>query len=281
MHDSPEDIDSTAPQGPRPSSPARAVRAFGFAFAGVGAACGVTLAFLLSALVFRLDSARDARVLVGLACALTWLSAFAAAAFAHSARARAAAPSRMPGRGWVAACALFPFVAYVGASRAREALVAVQDPLYGYCERALSHGLAQPGIATPTSLGLEEGRLTLAVPTYPAQHARWWVDVDADDTVGRRCTFHASVTFGEDPVVLRIPLPMASHDMPSRPFGLVPGSMVVVRAVRLTRDLAASTPPAAGVAAAPKLYMRRLTMVYEVPAPRGAGRSIADFVQAR
>lgn len=276
MHDSPDDTDSTHARGPRPSNTARAVRAFGHAFAGVGAACAVVLAFLLPALLFRLDAARDGRVLLGLACALTWLTAFGAAAFAHATPASDRA-HRMPGRAWAVAFALLPFVIFVGASRVRAALVASEDPLYGYCERGLSHRMAQPGIATPTSLAVEDGRLTLAVPTFPVQRARWWVDVDADDTVGRRCTFHAAVTFGDDPVVLRIPLPMASHDMPSRPFGLVPGSMVVVRAVRLTRD------PAFRPASAPgsKLYQRRLDMVYEVPAPRGATRSPADFVESR
>jgi len=176
MPDSPDDTGSTATQGPRPSSTARAVRAFGLAFAGTGAACGVALAFLLPALVFRLDAARDSRALVGLAGALTWLIAFAAAALAHAARAPAAAPRRMPGRAWVVAFALFPFATYLGASRAREALVAHADPLYGYCERGLSRALAQPGIATPTSLAVEEGRLTLSVPAYPAQHARWCMD---------------------------------------------------------------------------------------------------------
>jgi len=281
MPDSPDDTDSTVTQGPRPSSTARAVRAFGLAFAGVGAGCAVTLGFLLPALVFRLDAARDARTLVAFACALTWLFAFAAAALAHAERVPARIPQRMPGRGWVIFFALFPFVVFGVVSRAREALVAQADPLYGYCERALSRALAQPGIATPTSLAVEEGRLTLSVPAYPAQHARWWVDVDADDTVGRRCTFHAAVTFGEDPVVLHIPLPMASHEMPARPFGLVPGSIVVVRAVRLTRDLKVASVPAPGLMAAPKRYLRRMSMVYEVPAPRGATRSQTDFVQAR
>lgn len=282
MHDRTTDTDSTpAPPVPRRIRALRVVHGFGRAFALVGAGCAVVLAFLFPTLIFRADAARDARLLVGLAGAITWFAAFGMAAWVNAttapvSRRRMRSPARrIPLRARMALLVLVPFLVYAACLRARGWLAERQDPLYTYCLRGMSVALAQPGIARPTSLDVQEGRLMLVVPAFPARRARWWVDVDADDTVGRHCTFHAAVTFGEDPMVLHIPLPMESDEMPSSPFRLVPGSMVVVHSLSLTAADAVN----AAAPGEPGRWKRNLDMVYEVPAPRGrAPRSWADYV---
>ncbi len=284
MHDHTPDIDSTpAPPVPRRLRALRAVHGFGRAFALIGAAWAVVLAIVFPALLFRADAARDARILIGLAGAVTWFAAFGMAAWVNAttapvSRRRTRSPARrIPLRARMITLTLVPFLTYALCAHARAWLAERQDPLYSYCMRGMSVALAQPGISRPTSLDVQDGRLTLVVPAFPGRRARWWVDVDADDTVGRHCTFHAAVTFGEDPMVLHIPLPMASDEMPSAPFRLVPGSMVVVHRLTLT---AASDATNADTTGQPgRSWMRNLDLVYEVPAPRGrVTRSWADYV---
>jgi hypothetical protein len=285
MQDRSPDTDTTPlPPASRRVRALRAIHAFGRAFACVGIGLAPGLVFLFPALVFRHDASRDIRVLVGLASASTWLVAFLFAAWVHATTAPVARrrmrsrAGRIPLRLRMSVLVLLPFVTFAGLERVRALLVARQDPLYGFCERGLSRALAQPGVGAPTDLDVIDGRLTLVVPANPVRNARWWVDVDADDTVGRRCTFHSAVTFGEDPMVLHIPLPMESDEMPGRPFGLVPGSVVVVHGVSLTLDGVANAQAAKGP---PMRWARDLDMIYEVPDPHGMGRrSAADFVNA-
>jgi hypothetical protein len=158
------------------------------------------------------------------------------------------------------------------AVEARLWLVAHEDPLYSYVERGLARRLAQPGIGSEITLAMEEGQLTLAVPAYMEQRGRWWVEVDARDTNGRTCPLRAAATFGEDPIVLHIPVPLASEEIPARRFEIDPGSIVVVRGVRFTLDGAGEEPP---------VYMREFERVYEAPIPRYTPRLEADFVTSR
>jgi len=281
MHDRSSDTDPTpAPPVPRRLRALRAVHGFGRGFALVGALWAPVIAFLLPAFLFRADAGRDARVLVGLAAAVTWFAAFGTAAWVNAttapvSRRRMRSPARrVPLRLRLIVLVLVPFVVYALCVRWRGWLSEQKDPLYAYCMRGMSVALAQPGIARPTSLDVVDGKLTLVVPAYPARRARWWVTVEADDTVGRHCTFHAPVVFGDDPMVLHIPLPMQSDDGPTPPYRLVPGSMVIVHALSLTAD----GPMNAGANGPVAAWKRNLDMVYEVPAPRGRERSLADFV---
>ena len=138
-------------------------------------------------------------------------------------------PLRVVRRRELVLALLLPVACTVGAVRGRTELLLREDPLLGYIERGLARAWAQPGIGSQASLVLDEGRLTLIVPTYLARRARWWVDVDAGDTEGRRCSFHKGVMFGDDPVVLHVPIPLESEDRTEGKFALIPGSMVVVR----------------------------------------------------
>src|SRR5205085_9091281 len=104
------------------------------------------------------------------------------------------------------------------AVEARTWLVAHEDPLYGYMERGLARTLAQPGIGSEIRLDVEEGQLTLAVPAFLEHRGKWWIEVDARDTLGRTCPLHAAATFGGEPIMLRIPVPLSSDEMPARRF---------------------------------------------------------------
>lgn len=236
----------------------------------VGSLLGLASAFIIPAFQFRHEAQRDAESYAVLAVCLTLLAAFEAGLVAAWSARRAGTPVtvRVRRRAVVLAFAL-PVAVTSCAVEARLWLVAHEDPLYGYLERGLARKLAQPGIGSEITLAMEEGQLTLAVPAYLEQRGKWWVEVDARDTLGRTCPLRAGATFGEEPIVLRIPVPLASEEVPSRRFQIDPGSIVVVRGVRFTLDGAGEEPP---------VFMREFERVYEAPMPRYTPRLDADFV---
>jgi hypothetical protein len=249
------------------------LRAALFVQAIVGSLVGVAGALIIPALQFRLEAQRDAATYAILACALTILAALEAGLVAAWSAGRTGSFALVPVRKIALALAFaLPAGLTAFAVEARWWLLEHEDPLYGYVERGLARRLAQRGIGSEMTLEMEDGRLTLAVPAWLERRGRWWVEIDARDTLGRRCTLHSAATFGDDPIVLRIPVPLASEEIPKRPYDLDPGSIVVVRGVRLTLD------PAARVVGAPSVFTRQFELVYEVPAPRGVPRSKADFV---
>jgi len=236
----------------------------------VGSLLGVASALVIPAFQFRHEAQRDAECYAALAVALTLLAALEAGLVAAwSARRDGTLLGAAVRRRAVILAFALPVALTACAVEARQWLVAHEDPLYGYLERGLARKLAQPGIGSEISLAMDEGQLTLAVPAYMAQRGKWWVEVDARDTLGRTCPLRASATFGEEPVVLRIPVPLASEEMPSRRFEIDPGSIVVVRGVRFTLDGAGEEPP---------VIMREFERVYEAPIPRHSPRLDADFV---
>ena len=236
----------------------------------VGSLLGLASALVIPALQFRHEAQRDAESYAVLAVALTLLAALEAGLVAAWSARRDGMETAAPVRRRVVILAfLFPVAVTACAVEARLWLVEHDDPLYGYLERGLARKLAQPGIGSEISLTMDEGQLTLAVPAYMAQRGRWLIEVDARDTLGRTCPLHAAAIFGEEPVMLRIPVPLASEEMPSRRFEIDPGSIVVVRGVRFTLD---------GVGEEPPVYMREFERVYEAPIPRYTPRLDADFV---
>jgi len=239
----------------------------------VGSLLGLASALVIPAFQFRHEAQRDAESYAVLAVALTLLAALEAGLVAAWSARRdgleAAAPVRR--RVVILAFALPVAITACGVE-ARQWLVEHEDPLYGYLERGLARTLAQPGIGSEISLAMDEGQLTLAVPAYMARRGKWWIEVDARDTLGRTCPLRAAATFGEEPIVLRIPVPLASEEMPSRRFEIDPGSIVVVRGVRFTLDGAGEEPP---------VVMREFERVYEAPMPRYTPRLDADFVTTR
>jgi hypothetical protein len=251
------------------------LRAALFVQAVVGSLLGIASAFVIPAFQFRLEAQRDAGTFAILAMAVTVLAALEAGLVAawSVGRAESFTVPRVRRAALALAFAL-PVALTVGAVEARWWLLEHEDPLYGYVERGLARRLAQRGIGSEITLAMEEGRLTLAVPAWLERRGRWWVEIDARDTLGRRCNLNSAATFGDDPIVLRIPVPLASDEIPKRPFDLDPGSIVIVRGVRMTLD------PAARVAGAPVVFTRQFERVYEAPSPRGNPRSTADFVGA-
>lgn len=251
------------------------LRAALFVQAIVGSVLGFSSALIIPALQFRLEAQRDAAIFAILAIAATAFAAIEAGLVAawSAGRSGSFTAARVRRTGLALAFAL-PVAVTAGAVEARLWLLEHDDPLYGYVERGLARGFAQRGIGSEVSLGMEEGRLTLTVPTWLERRGRWWIEIDARDTLGRRCMLHSGATFGDDPVVLRIPVPLSSEEIPRRQFDLDPGSIVVVRGVRLTLD------PRARVDGEPTVFTRQFELVYEVPVPRTALRSKADFVAA-
>lgn len=245
----------------------------------VGSLLGLSSALIIPALQFRLEAQRDASTFAVFAIATTLFAAVEAALVAAWTAGRADATVRPRGvrrvrRRELLLAFLFPVTLTAGAVQARGWLVLQEDPLYGYVERGLARALAQRGIGSEARLGVEDGKLTLAVPTWLERHGAWWIEIDASDTAGRRCTLHSDITFGEDPVVLRVPVPLASDQMPGHEFSLVPGTMVVVRGIRLSLDPRDPTLRNGE----PVVFLRELALVYEVPQWRGGGRSTADYV---
>ena len=239
----------------------------------VGSLLGLLSALVIPAFQFRHEAQRDAESYAVLAICLTLLAALEAGLVAawSARRADAPIPARVRRRAVILAFVL-PVAVTAWAVEARQWLVAHEDPLYGYIERGLARKLAQPGIGSEISLSVEEGQLTLAVPAYLAQRGKWWIEVDARDTIGRTCPLRAAATFGEEPIVLHIPVPLASEEMPSRRFEIDPGSIVVVRGVRFTLDGAGEEPP---------VFMREFERVYEAPILRRTPRLEADFVSSQ
>ena len=257
------------------------LRAALVAQAVVGSAFGLASAIVIPAFQFRLDARADATMYVAIALAATFLAALEAALVAVWSATRGphagAIPWRAVRRRELVFAFLLPIAFTAGAVRARTELLLREDPLLGYVERGLARAWAQPGIGAQADLVVDEGRLTLIVPTYLAQRARWWVDVDASDTEGRRCSFHKGVMFGDEPVVLHVPIPLESEDHSAGKFTLIPGSMVVVRALRLTMDPRDPSLKAGELA----VYTREFDLVYEVPALARGARMQADFVGAQ
>jgi hypothetical protein len=234
----------------------------------VGSVLGLLSALLIPAFQFRLEAQRDAKVYAILAVLLTVLATLEAAIVAAWSASRSGAPRvrRVRRRAVVLAFAL-PVAVTACAVEGRLWLLEHDDPLYGYVERGLARTLAQRGIGSEISLAVEDGRLTLAVPAYLARRGRWWVEVDAHDTLGRSCPLRSAATFGDEPIILRIPVPLASEEIPGRKFELDPGSIVIVRGVRFTLDGETSA-----------VFVRQFERVYEAPTPRIARRLQADFV---
>lgn len=249
------------------------LRAALFVQAIVGSLLGVAGALVIPAFQFRLEAQRDAATFAILAGALTLLAALEAGIVAawSAGRAGTFTFARVRRRSLALAFAL-PVGLTVFAVQSRWWLLEHDDPLYGYVERGLARGLAQRGIGSEMALEMEDGKLTLAVPAWLERRGRWWVEIDARDTLGRHCTLHSVATFGDDPIVLRIPVPLASEEIPRRPFEIDPGAIVIVRGVRLTLD------PAARVAGAPTVFTRQFELVYEAPTPRSIPHAKADFV---
>ena len=240
-----------------------------FVFGLAASLFGLASAVIIPAFQFRHDAQRDATTYAILAICATVLFAVEAGLVAawSASRTGVPAPVRVRRRAVVLAFAL-PVALTACAVEARLWLLDRDDPLYGYVERGLSKAFAQPGIGSEIMLGMDEGRLTLAVPTYLEQRGRWWIEVDARDTLGRSCPLRAAAIFGDEPTVLRIPVPLASEEIPERKFDLDPGSIVIVRGVRITLDVAGDEPP---------IFMREFERMYEAPR-RAARRLEADFV---
>ena len=247
------------------------LRAALFVMGLVGSLLGLASALIIPAFQFRHEAQRDAETFAILAVAATVLAALEAGVVAAWSAQRAEVfpePPRVRRRA-VALAFLLPVALTCGAVEARLWLLEHDDPLYGYVERGLARAFAQRGIGSEISLDMEDGRLTLAVPTYLKMRGRWIVEVDARDTLGRSCPLHAAAYFGEDPTVLRIPVPLASDEIPNRRFDLDPGSMVVVRGVRFTLDQPGDEPP---------IFVRQFERIYEAPTPRITPRVQADFI---
>lgn len=245
------------------------LRAGLFVFGLVASLFGVASAVVIPAFQFRHYAQRDATTFaIGAICA-TVLAAIEAGAVAAWSASRAGVPEtvRVRRRSVVLAFAL-PVALTLWSVEARLWLLDHDDPLYGYVERGLAKAFAQQGIGSEISLAIEDGRLTLAVPTYLARRGRWWVEVDARDTLGRTCPLRAAAIFGDEPTVLRIPVPLASDEIPGRKFELDPGSIVIVRGVRITLDGPGPEPP---------IYVREFERLYEEP-NRASHRLDADFV---
>jgi len=257
------------------------LRAALIAQAVVGSVFGLASAIVIPAFQFRLEASADAMTFVLIALAVTFLAALEAALVAVWSATRGpragAIPLRVVRRRELVFAFLLPVACTVFAARARTELLEREDPLLGYVERGLAHAWAQPGIGSQADLVVDEGRLTLIVPTYMARRARWWVDVDASDTEGRFCSFHKGVMFGDEPVVLHVPVPLESEDRSAGRFTLIPGSMVVVRAIRLTLDPRDPSLKRGQLA----VYTREFDLVYEVPALARGARMQADFVGAQ
>jgi len=236
----------------------------------VGSLLGLASALVIPAFQFRHEAQRDAESYAVLAVALTLLAALEAGLVAAWSARRDGTPLAAPVRRRAVMLAFaLPVAVTSWAVVARQWLVANEDPLYGYVERGLARRLAQPGIGSEIRLDVEEGQLTLAVPAYMEHRGKWWIEVDARDTLGRTCPLRAAATFGEEPIMLHIPVPLASDEMPARRFEIEPGSIVVVRGVRFTLDGAGEEPP---------VFMREFERVYEAPVPRYTPRLDADFV---
>jgi len=245
------------------------LRAGLFVFGLVASFFGLASAVVVPAFQFRHYAQRDATTFAILAICATVLAALEAGLVAAWSASRTGPPEpvRVRRRAMVLAFAL-PLALTAWAVEARLWLLEHDDPLYGYVERGLSKAFAQRGIGSEITLDIEEGQLTLAVPTYLERRGRWWIEVDAHDTLGRTCPLRAAAVFGEEPTVLRIPVPLASEEIPSRKFELDPGSIVIVRGVRITLDGPGPEPP---------IYMREFERLYEAPAK--SGRKLdADFV---
>src|SRR5262245_48619273 len=84
MLDSNNDAVSVVPPRPRPVQAGRTVHAFGRAFATVGGALALVLAFVFPAFLFRADAARDMRVIIAAAFGAAWLGGFVAAAWVQA-----------------------------------------------------------------------------------------------------------------------------------------------------------------------------------------------------
>ncbi len=267
---------------PRAALVHHGLRAALIAQAVVGSLCGLAAAFVIPALQFRLEASRDAKAFALIAVTATLLAALEAGLVAvwSARRVHAAEPEVLPlrrvRRRELAFAFLLPIACTILAVRGRAALIEREDPLLAYLERGLSRRLAQPGIGSAATLEIDEGKLMLVVPTYLARRAAWSVEVDAADTEGRRCALHARATFGADPVLLHVPIPLRSAEMRDRDFSLVPGSMVVVRSIRFAAD---PSDPALKTGQ-PAVFARELDLIYEVPPLARGAKSNADFVGA-
>ncbi len=249
------------------------LRAALFVQAIVGSILGLSSAVIIPGFQFRLEAGRDATTFAIIAIAGTLFAALEAGLVAAWSASRTDAYTTPRVRLTALALAFaLPVAVTAGAVQARWWLLQHDDPLFGYVERGLARALAEPGIGSEISLGMEDKRLTLVVPAWLARRGRWWVEIDARDTLGRHCALHSGAVFGDDPIVLRIPVPLASEEDPSRQFEIDPGAIVIVRGVRFTLD------PRSRVPGAPSVYTRQCGLVYEAPAPRRGGRSTADFV---
>jgi len=240
-----------------------------FVFGLVASFFGLASAVVIPAFQFRHYAQRDATSFAILVICVTVLAALEAGLVAawSAARTGPPAPVRVRRRAVVLAFAL-PVALTAWAVEARFWLLDHDDPLYGYVERGLAKSFAQRGIGSEITLDVEDGQLTLAVPTYLERRGRWWIEVDARDTLGRTCPLRAAAVFGDEPTVLRIPVPLASEEIPARKFDLDPGSIVIARGVRITLDGPGPEPP---------IYMREFERLYEAPAK--SGRKLdADFV---
>lgn len=249
------------------------LRAALFVQAIVGSILGLSSAVIIPGFQFRLEAGRDATTFAIIAIAGTLFAALEAGLVAAWSASRTDAYTTPRVRLTALALAFaLPVAVTAGAVQARWWLLEHDDPLFGYVERGLARAFAEPGIGSEISLGMEDKRLTLVVPAWLGRRGRWWVEIDARDTLGRRCALHSGAVFGDDPIVLRIPVPLASEEDPSRQFEIDPGAIVIVRGVRFTLD------PRSRVPGAPSVYTRQCGLVYEAPAPRRGGRSTADFV---
>ena len=240
-----------------------------FVFGLVGSLLGLASALIIPAFQFRHEAERDATTYAILAICATMLAALEAGLVAAYSASRSGAPDfvRVRRRAVVLAFAM-PVAVMACAVEARLWLLEHDDGLYGYVERGLSKHFAQRGIGSEISLQMEDGRLTLAVPTYLEHRGKWWVEVDAHDTLGRSCPLRSAAIFGDEPTVLRIPVPLASDEIPARKFEIDPGSIVVVRGVRLTLDGKGPEPP---------IFVREFEKMYEAPS-RVSRKLDADFV---
>ena len=240
-----------------------------FVFGLVGSLLGLASALIIPAFQFRHNAERDATTFaIGAICAMVLASLEAGIVAAWSASRTGPPPFVRVRRRAVVLAFAMPVAIMACAVEARLWLLENDDGLYGYVERGLSKKFAQRGIGSEISLAVEDGRLTLAVPTYLERRGKWWVEVDAHDTLGRSCPLRAAAVFGDEPTVLRIPVPLASDDIPGRKFDLDPGSIVIVRGVRLTLDAKGPEPP---------IFVREFEKMYEAPS-RGSRKLDADFV---